>query len=91
MPRHRESPVRQRNTTQTTWSFAAMPATDDQPEQAAFQVEPGGVTDRPTLLDGWTAVEDESEPEHDKNPAEAAKARPRKTTSAEDSKGGEPQ
>lgn len=83
--------MRQRNTTPYAWTFAAMPAADDQPEQAAHQVEPDGVTDRPTLLDGWTAVEDEPDPEHDKTPAEAAKARPRKTASAEDSKGGEPQ
>ncbi|MEV5944241.1 hypothetical protein [Streptomyces sp. NPDC051994] len=68
-----------------------MPATEDQPEQPARRVESGETADHPTLLDGWTAVEDEPEPEHDKTPAEAAKARPRKTTSAEDSKGGEPQ
>ncbi|MGW2861953.1 hypothetical protein [Streptomyces sp. NPDC001205] len=86
--------MRQRNTTPYVWTFAAMPATDDQPEQAAYEVEPGGITDRPTLLDGWTAVDDEPEPDHDKAPIEAAKARPRKTAptqDTEDSKGGEPQ
>jgi hypothetical protein len=83
--------VRQRNTTPYAWHFAATPATDDEPEQPSYVVESGDTVDRPHLLDGWTAVEDEPEPEHDKTPAEAAKARPRKTASAEDSKGGEPQ
>ncbi|MCT9092844.1 hypothetical protein N4G70_28825 [Streptomyces sp. ASQP_92] len=83
--------MRQRNTTPYAWHFAVTPATDDQPEQAAFSVESGEVADRPQLLDGWTAVEDEPEPQHDKNSIEAAKARPRKSASVEDSKGGEPQ
>ncbi|MFK0182079.1 hypothetical protein ACIQVR_39715 [Streptomyces xanthochromogenes] len=83
--------MRQRNTTPYAWTFAATPATDDEPEQPPYVVESGDTVDRPQLLDGWTAVDDEPEPEHDKTPAEAAKSRPRKTTSAEDSKGGEPQ
>ena len=54
--------MRQRNDTPHAWSFAATPATDDTPEQPPFVVEPGETTDRPNLLDGWTAV-DEPEPD----------------------------
>jgi hypothetical protein len=87
--------VRQRNDTPYPWTFAAqpaVPATDDIPERPAtemFAVQPGETTDRPVLLDGWTAVEDEqpaAEPDSDKTDKPAA----RKRATSDDSKGGEP-
>lgn len=80
--------MRQRNDTSATWTFAATPATDDHPEQPAHAVHPGEATDHPVLLDGWTAVDDEPQPQaaDDKQPKAAA----RKRTADDDSKGGEP-
>lgn len=80
--------MRQRNDTPHAWSFAATPATDDTPEQPPFTVEPGGTTDRPVLLDGWTAVDDEPTPDPDADKTDKPAARKRATS--DDSKGGEP-
>ncbi|MFI5831087.1 hypothetical protein ACIA6C_28200 [Streptomyces sp. NPDC051578] len=71
--------MRQRNDSGSVWHFAATPATDDQPEQPPYSVEPGDTADYPQLLDGWTPVNE--------LPA-ATKARGKKTT---DDEGGEPQ
>lgn len=88
--------MRQRNDTPYPWTFAAqpaVPATEDQPEQPEtdmFVVQPGETADRPTLLDGWTAV-DEEPPEQDSAPAKAAgrkRAAPADTDTTQD--GGEP-
>lgn len=48
--------MRQRNETGAAWHFASTPATDDQPEQPPYSVEPGDTADYPQLLDGWTPV-----------------------------------
>lgn len=84
--------MRQRNDTPYPWTFAAqpaVPATDDTPEQPEtdmFVVQPGETADRPVLLDGWTAVDNEPQPDADKNDRPAA----RKRAATDDSKGGEP-
>ncbi|MCY0917057.1 hypothetical protein OS965_02550 [Streptomyces sp. H27-G5] len=76
--------MRQRNETGTIWHFASTPATDDQPEQPPYSVEPGDTTDYPNLLDGWTAVEDTE--------AAPPKGRSKKTAnSTDDTEGGESQ
>lgn len=48
--------MRQRNDSGTVWHFATTPATDKQPEQPPYSVEPGDTADYPQLLDGWTPV-----------------------------------
>ncbi|MFB6805484.1 hypothetical protein [Streptomyces sp. NPDC056387] len=70
--------MRQRNDSGSVWHFAATPATDDQPEQAPYSVEPGDTADYPQLLDGWTSVTEIPAP---------AKTRGKK---AADDEGGEP-
>lgn len=95
MPRLRESPVRQRNDTPYPWTFAAqpaVPATDDTPEQPEtemFVVHPGETADRPALLDGWTALDEDPKTDaadNDKPDKPAA----RKRAATDDTKGGEP-
>ncbi|KIF00856.1 hypothetical protein PL81_38740 [Streptomyces sp. RSD-27] len=70
--------MRQRNETGAAWHFAAAAATDDQPEQPPYSVEPGDTADYPQLLDGWTPVTE----------VPTTKARGKK---AADDEGGEPQ
>ncbi|MFI2078465.1 hypothetical protein [Streptomyces triculaminicus] len=75
--------MRQRNDTTAAWTFAA---TD---ESGPRTVAPGETTDHPTLLDGWSPADEPAT-----TPGEASdptpKARARKTTDTDDSKGGEP-
>lgn len=66
--------MRQRNDTQTVWRFAE---TDTEP---VHEVAPGETTDHPTLLDGWTALDDEPKPT----------SRKRAATADTDKDGGEP-
>ncbi|MEZ0089928.1 hypothetical protein [Streptacidiphilus sp. EB129] len=69
----------QRNTTAYPWTWAG---------DAPYTVLPGETTDHPELLDGWTPVVDEPEPEPDVEPARtSAKS---KRTAAADTEGGEP-
>ncbi|MFD9564345.1 hypothetical protein [Streptomyces sp. NPDC059994] len=87
--------MRQRNDTTHAWTFVATPATDTEPETPPYTVEPGGTTDRPELLDGWTALDDEPDAPTDDETAKNAPPltrRPKKTIAdTEDTKGGEPQ
>lgn len=81
--------MRQRNDTPHAWSFAATPATDDTPEQPPFVVQPGETVDRPVLLDGWTAVDDEPAKDADKAPAdEQPKTAPKRRAAADSDKDG---
>lgn len=62
----RETPVLQRNTTGSPWTFAGEPV---------HRVLPGETTDHPVLLHGWTAVEDDApEPEPVKKTSKRATA-----------------
>ena len=77
-------PVRQRNTTGSAYTFAS-----DTP----VRIEVGEVYEHPVLLDGWTAVDDEPEPEA-KTDEVAPKTPSRKRAAAADTDtkdGGEPQ
>jgi hypothetical protein len=81
--------VRQRNDTPHAWSFAATPATDTTPEQPPFVVQPGETTDRPVLLDGWTALDDEPAKDTSKASAdEPAKTTPKRRATADSDKDG---
>ncbi|MFE3577844.1 hypothetical protein [Streptomyces vinaceus] len=71
--------MRQRNETGTAWHFASTPATDEQPEQAPYSVEPGDTADYPQLLDGWTPVTEVP-----------ATTKTRGKKAADDTEGGEP-
>lgn len=73
--------MRQRNDTGYAWTFMGDPP---------VRVLPGETTEHPVLLDGWTAVDDEPEPE-----AAADEPQPKTTKSrraaAADTERGEPQ
>lgn len=79
-------PVRQRNTTPYVFNVAE---TKDHP---AYAVQPGETAELPALLDGWTPVEDEVEPEPaaDETPAKTP-SRKRAAAADTDKEGGEPQ
>lgn len=77
--------VRQRNTTPYTFNVAE---TKDHP---AYAVLPGEEATLPTLLDGWTPVE-EPEPQHEAAAGDPQKIPSRKRAAAADTDkdGGEP-
>ncbi|MGW1744596.1 hypothetical protein ACWCRD_03050 [Streptomyces sp. NPDC002092] len=77
-------PVRQRNTTPYVFNVAE---TKDHP---AYAVQPGETAELPALLDGWTPVEDETEPTADETPAKTP-SRKRAAAADTDKEGGEPQ
>lgn len=74
--------MRQRNDTQTVWRFAE---TDTEP---AHDVAPGETADHPTLLDGWTALDDAPEPTADEQPKPTSRKRAAAADNEKD--GGEP-
>lgn len=76
--------MRQRNDTGSAWTFMGDPP---------VRVQPGETAEHPVLLDGWTAVDDEPEPEAKTDEA-APKTPSRKRAAAADTDtkdGGEPQ
>lgn len=85
MPEPEETPpVRQRNTTPYTYNVAE---TQDHP---AYAVLPGETAELPALLDGWTSVDDEPEPEPVADEAPAKTPRKRAAAADTDKEGGEP-
>lgn len=82
-PEETPPPVRQRNTTGSAYTFASDPP---------VRVEVGEVYEHPVLLDGWTAIDDEPQPEPALGDAAPKATRKRAATANTDTKdGGESQ